>query len=214
MIHLLISASIVGSPACQIVYFPGSNLLNMINDAGTALVSATGVAVGQAGLLSNSRCSVSTSLAYRTQATNALTLTISGQLRSGFCGPKERVLQRFRQCGPTHSLGGWIDYAGSVIDGLRFACVPGCTNCCRVQGWVYITEEDLQRAAAFLRLSAADFEAQYVVRTKHTLRLRKPKGSQCHFLQDGGCQIHPAKPVQCRLFSLLARIGRESRPME
>jgi Fe-S-cluster containining protein len=30
--------------------------------------------------------------------------------------------------------------------------------------------------------------------------LRKPKGAQCHFLQAGGCQIHPVKPVQCRLF--------------
>jgi uncharacterized protein len=86
------------------------------------------------------------------------------------------------------------------MDGLRFACVPGCTNCCRVQGWVYITEGDLQQAAAFLKLSPADFEARYVVRTKRTLRLRKPKGAQCHFLQDGGCQIHPAKPTQCRLF--------------
>jgi Fe-S-cluster containining protein len=86
------------------------------------------------------------------------------------------------------------------MDGLRFECVPGCTNCCRVQGWVYITEDDLQRAAAFLALSPADFEAQYVVRTKNTLRLRKPKGEQCHFLQEGGCGIHPAKPVQCRLF--------------
>jgi uncharacterized protein len=86
------------------------------------------------------------------------------------------------------------------MDGLRFACVPGCTNCCRVQGWVYITEGDLQQAAAFLNLSPADFEARYVVRTKRTLRLRKPKGAQCHFLQDGGCRIHPAKPTQCRLF--------------
>ena len=86
------------------------------------------------------------------------------------------------------------------MDGLRFACVPGCTNCCRVQGWVYITEGDLQQAAAFLNLSPADFEARYVVRTKRTMRLRKPKGAQCHFLQDGGCQIHPAKPTQCRLF--------------
>jgi uncharacterized protein len=86
------------------------------------------------------------------------------------------------------------------MDGLRFSCVPGCTNCCEVQGWVYITENDLQRAAAFLKLSAIDFEERYVVRTKHTLRLRKPKGAQCHFLQAGGCQIHPVKPVQCRLF--------------
>jgi uncharacterized protein len=86
------------------------------------------------------------------------------------------------------------------MDGLRFECVPGCTNCCRVQGWVYITEDDLRRAADFLGLSAADFEARYVVRTKHTLRFRKPRGSQCHFLEEGGCRIHPVNPVQCRLF--------------
>jgi Fe-S-cluster containining protein len=88
----------------------------------------------------------------------------------------------------------------SVTDGLRFECVPGCTNCCRVQDWVYITEEDLRRAAAFLKLTAAEFEERYVVRTKHTLRLRKPKGGQCHFLDGSGCRIHPVKPVQCRLF--------------
>jgi|SRR5436190_20212658 len=86
------------------------------------------------------------------------------------------------------------------MDGLRFECVPGCTNCCRVHGWVYITEDDLRRAATFLSLAVEDFEAKYVVRTKHTLRLRKPHGSQCHFLGESGCSIHPAKPVQCRLF--------------
>ena len=86
------------------------------------------------------------------------------------------------------------------MDGLRFQCVPGCTNCCRVQGWVYITEEDLSRAAAYVKLPVAEFEAKYVVRTKNTLRLRKPQGAQCHFLRDTGCSIHPVKPVQCRLF--------------
>src|SRR4051794_35936314 len=86
------------------------------------------------------------------------------------------------------------------MDGLRFQCVPGCTNCCRVQGWVYITEDDLSRAAAYVKLPVAEFEAKYVVRTKNTLRLRKPQGAQCHFLRDNGCSIHPVKPVQCRLF--------------
>jgi uncharacterized protein len=89
---------------------------------------------------------------------------------------------------------------GEVMDGLRFECVPGCTNCCQVQGWVYITEDDLSRAAAFLQMTAEAFEAEYVVRTKHLLRLRKPRDSQCHFLHGGGCRIHPVKPVQCRLF--------------
>lgn len=86
------------------------------------------------------------------------------------------------------------------MDGLRFECVAGCTNCCRVEGWVYITETNIREEAAFLGLSVDDFEARYVVRTKYTLRLRKPPGSQCHFLEDGGCKIHPVKPVQCRTF--------------
>jgi uncharacterized protein len=88
----------------------------------------------------------------------------------------------------------------SSESGLRFACQPGCTRCCDVQGFVYLTEADLLRAARFLRLSPAVFEQRYVYRTRHLLRLRKPRGSQCHFLFPGGCSIHPAKPTQCRLF--------------
>jgi Fe-S-cluster containining protein len=49
-------------------------------------------------------------------------------------------------------------------------------------------------------MSAAVFEKRYVYRTRHLLRFRKPRQSQCHFLKDGGCAIHPAKPTQCRLF--------------
>ena len=86
------------------------------------------------------------------------------------------------------------------MDGLRFECVPGCTNCCRVQGWVYVTEDDIRNASSFLELSVAEFEARYIVRSKYTVRLRKPKNAQCHFLKDTGCSIHPVKPAQCRLF--------------
>ena len=60
--------------------------------------------------------------------------------------------------------------------GFRFACVPGCSRCCDVEGYVYLTEDDLLRAAAYVRLSAAEFERRYVYRTRHLIRLRKPKG--------------------------------------
>lgn len=83
---------------------------------------------------------------------------------------------------------------------LRFECQRGCVNCCTISGYVYITERDLTRIARFLKMPAADFEAKYVYRTKHLLRLRKPRASQCHFLKEGGCGIHPVNPVQCRLF--------------
>jgi uncharacterized protein len=85
-------------------------------------------------------------------------------------------------------------------DGLRFECRPGCTACCEQKGYVYLTEPDLERAAAFLEMSAQDFERRYVYRTRNQMRLRVPREANCHFLQDGGCSIHPAKPVQCRVF--------------
>ena len=82
----------------------------------------------------------------------------------------------------------------------RFACQSGCTNCCRQQGYVYLTEADVARAAAFLGVSRKAFERRYVFRTRHVRRLRKPRDSQCHFLRGDGCSIHPAKPTQCLVF--------------
>lgn len=86
------------------------------------------------------------------------------------------------------------------MESLRFTCQSGCTRCCDVQGYVYLSEGDLRQAAHYVHLSAAEFERRYVYRTRHLLRLRKPPQKQCHFLVEGGCSIHPAKPTQCRLF--------------
>ena len=83
---------------------------------------------------------------------------------------------------------------------LRFTCQPGCTNCCDQSGYVYLSEDDILRAAKFVHMSAAAFEAKYVYRTRHQRRFRKPRDKQCPFLKDHGCSIHPAKPTQCRTF--------------
>jgi hypothetical protein len=92
---------------------------------------------------------------------------------------------------------------------LRFACQPGCTKCCNVKGFVYITENDLQRMALYTGLSAKAFEKKYVVRFKQLLRLRKPRKSQCHFLLEGGCSVHEVKPVQCRLYPFWPELVEE-----
>ena len=84
--------------------------------------------------------------------------------------------------------------------GLRFECQPGCTACCEQQGFVYLTGADLSRIADYLGMAAAEFERQYVYRTRNLLRLRVPRASQCHFLTDAGCSIHAVKPTQCRIF--------------
>jgi len=63
-----------------------------------------------------------------------------------------------------------------------------------------LTEGDLPRIAAFLGLTAAEFERRYCYRTRRQLRLRVPKDVNCHFLREGGCSIHEVKPTQCRIF--------------
>lgn len=87
-----------------------------------------------------------------------------------------------------------------MAQALRFACQPGCTECCTQRGFVYLTEGDLNRAAGFLGMTPGEFERRYVYRTKKRLRLRVPREAQCYFLRGGGCSIHPAKPTQCRIF--------------
>ena len=86
------------------------------------------------------------------------------------------------------------------MDGLRFQCQPGCIKCCDTQGFVYLSESDLPRIAAYLGMTPAEFEAKYVYRTRHLIRLRKPRYRQCHFLTAEGCTVHAVKPAQCRLY--------------
>ncbi len=94
---------------------------------------------------------------------------------------------------------------------VRFECQPGCTNCCTQKGFVYITEGDLARIAKFLKMPAAEFERRYVYRTRHLQRLRMPRHTQCHFLREGGCSIHPVKPVQCRIFPFWPELAADKR---
>lgn len=87
-----------------------------------------------------------------------------------------------------------------MAEGLRFECQPGCTSCCEQKGFVYLSETDLARIAAYLGMKPAEFERKYCYRTRRLLRLRVPRESNCHFLSELGCSIHAVKPAQCRIF--------------
>lgn len=92
---------------------------------------------------------------------------------------------------------------------MRFTCLPGCTACCRQPGFVYLSEDDLARAAAHLGMPLRDFEERYVYRTRRRRRLRKPPGGTCPFLEDTGCRLHPDKPTQCRTFPFWPEIKED-----
>ena len=65
-----------------------------------------------------------------------------------------------------------------MAQGVRFECQRGCTECCRQRGFVYLTEDDMVRAAAFLGITPEAFERKYVYRTRRLLRLRVPRPSR------------------------------------
>ena len=87
-----------------------------------------------------------------------------------------------------------------MAEGLRFECQPGCTECCRQRGFVYLTERDLTQIAEYVGMTPRAFERKYVYRTARRMRFRVPAAGTCPFLEDTGCSVHPVKPVQCRIF--------------
>ena len=111
MFHVLISDAILGGTPCQIVYFPSSGKLNLINDTGTALVSPSGIGPGS-GVLANSRCSVNGAgfSVSSSGQTVSLTLPVSFSAVT-FGGAKKIYVNAFDNWGSlTHwvQAGNWI----------------------------------------------------------------------------------------------------------
>jgi len=88
-------------------------------------------------------------------------------------------------------------------DGLRFACTS-CGHCCRHEpGYVFLSEADVDRAAAGADVSTERFVEQYCrsvdlgLATRLSL-LEKPN-HDCVFW-NGGCSIYLHRPLQCRTY--------------
>lgn len=96
---------------------------------------------------------------------------------------------------------------------MRFQCQPGCVKCCEEKGFVYLSENDVVRIAEFLQMNVAEFEQHYLYRTKNQRRLRNAKNTQCPFLAESGCTIHPVKPAQCAAFPIWPEIVESSKEL-
>jgi Fe-S-cluster containining protein len=102
--------------------------------------------------------------------------------------------------------------------GLHFTCTQ-CGNCCTGgPGYVWISDEEVERLAAYLKLSVPDTIERYCRRIGSRLSLneiRNPRGEyDCIFLKEEwasvahgddvvvhtkrSCRIYPVRPLQCR----------------
>ena len=89
---------------------------------------------------------------------------------------------------------------------MKFECAR-CGNCCRWEGCVKVSDQEIDAIAEFLGIPVMDFLEKYVrLRPDRTgLSLTEAPSGACIFFEDGSeprCLINPVKPVQCRDFPL------------
>jgi uncharacterized protein len=90
-------------------------------------------------------------------------------------------------------------------DGLRFTCTQ-CGHCCTGDpGYVWTTDEELAKLAAFRGEPAKEFEAVYTRRARGKRTLREKANGDCVFFERGkGCTVYPVRPAQCRTWPFWA----------
>ena len=99
-------------------------------------------------------------------------------------------------------------------DGLRFECT-GCGNCCTGgPGYVWVTKEETQRLADFLKLTPVEVERQYSRKIDGMVSLKEKRPNargeyDCIFLKEVPaespsqktkrmCTVYAVRPLQCR----------------
>lgn len=89
--------------------------------------------------------------------------------------------------------------------GLRFECT-GCGRCCTgADGYVWVTEADIEALAATLALDLDAFGRRYLRRVGDRYALLDAgRDGACVFLDGNRCSVYAARPSQCRRYPFWA----------
>lgn len=77
-----------------------------------------------------------------------------------------------------------------------------CGECCRIPGQIHLTDADITRLAALLKLTEHEFIQRYtdLSRDRRNLALRGDPASPCLFLRGNDCAVYAARPEQCSTY--------------
>lgn len=87
------------------------------------------------------------------------------------------------------------------IENAEFTC-HRCGTCCRWEGHVLLTQEDITRLSGSTGLSEEAFIERYTalaVNRRELSLVDHPDGS-CIFLDENRCRFYTDRPAQCRDF--------------
>ncbi|MDP8248927.1 MAG: YkgJ family cysteine cluster protein [Candidatus Tritonobacter lacicola] len=79
-----------------------------------------------------------------------------------------------------------------------------CAECCSWRGYVYLTEGEVKRVAAFLGIGIYDFTERYTRLSDDRLKLslKEKENGECVFLEGKTCSVYPVRPEQCAEFPM------------
>ena len=106
---------------------------------------------------------------------------------------------------PVSSGGNSSNSDSFFANGLYFSC-KRCSVCCRYdEGFVFLTENDIDSLKTTLKINSKEFLEIYcrwipMGDGKNNLSLKEKSNYDCIFWQGDGCLVYQARPIQCRAF--------------
>lgn len=91
-----------------------------------------------------------------------------------------------------------------IKKGLSFQC-QGCNYCCSVEpGFVFLSQDDLDRLSDHFSLSQEVFIEKYCRKVDigigYRISLLEKDNYDCIFLTKKGCSCYEARPLQCKTY--------------
>ncbi|MBN2738051.1 MAG: YkgJ family cysteine cluster protein [Spirochaetales bacterium] len=88
--------------------------------------------------------------------------------------------------------------------GLRFECTQ-CSHCCRHDpGYVFMSQNDIDRICAYLKIEEKTFIDTYCkiisFNNIYKISLIEKPNFDCIFWETKGCSIYPVRPLQCQSY--------------
>jgi Fe-S-cluster containining protein len=87
-----------------------------------------------------------------------------------------------------------------VPDHPPLSCLKCPALCCKLAGYIEVSQTDIRRLAKFLDLTPKEFEAKHIVeKNRKGEKLIKDSDNTCQFLgPDRRCTVYAARPRDCR----------------
>ena len=98
-------------------------------------------------------------------------------------------------------------------ENIDFTCQK-CGDCCRVDGYVFLTKKDSAAIMEYLEVDKKEFKRKFTDWFLFLGRVLKLDAEGCCFLIDGRCIIYPVRPIQCRTFPYWDRVLKSEKEWE